>query len=193
MNEKEISDLTFLKIMIKKYWTILLLLIIGIIIAIIGAMFTLYYVIYNLEIGNGGTATLGEFSLGDLILWCLWVILWEVLVILIPLIIYICIIGGLWWRKLPQEDKDEIKSRKKREEKQIEKYGGGAGALGFFIFIVFLIIVHLDDNLFEPFNNIPYIYWIGAYLMAALWIFVIIGIPITILGLCYLRKKLKDI
>ena len=193
MSENEISDLSFLKIMLKKYWKVLVLIVIGIVIAVIAAIFTLFFIIYNLEIGNFGLADLGLFSVGDLLLWCLWVLVMELLIVLLPTCVYVGLILWIWWRKLPQEEKDEIKRREKKNRKKMQKYGGGAGAFGFFIFIAYLIILHLDGNVFAAFNSLPYVYWIETWFWASLWVFIIIAIPLIFVGLYYLRKKLKNI
>ena len=193
MSENEISDLSFIKIMIKKYWKVLVIIVIGIILAIILAIFTLFAVIRGLEIGDHGQAVLGQFSVGDALLWCLWIIVWELVIIVLPTIAIIGTICWLWWRNLPQEEKDEIKRREKKNKKEIKKYGGGAGAFGFFIFLFYLLILHLDGNVFDAFNSLPYIYWIETWFMALLYMLVIVGTPVIIGGIWYLHKKWKSI
>ncbi|MBN1216923.1 MAG: hypothetical protein JXA99_15965 [Candidatus Lokiarchaeota archaeon] len=191
MDDETLSDISFFSFMVKKYWKIALLLVIGIVVAIIAAIFTLFYIFYHLDIGAYGTWSIGQFSVGDVILGFLWVILLELLIVGLPTLAYLGTIFGIWWYKLiSPEDKEELKKREKQSNKKIKRYGGGAGAFGFFVFIFFLIILQIDGNIFTDFNTLPYVYWIETWLWAVLWTFVIIGVPCIILGLWYLKKKL---
>ncbi|MBY9005589.1 MAG: hypothetical protein KGD63_02420 [Candidatus Lokiarchaeota archaeon] len=192
MSENELSDLNFLKFMVKKYWKILLLIVIGLVVAVIAAIFTLFGIFQNLEIGGYGAWSIGDFSVGDVILGCLWVLLLELLIVVLPTIAYLGLIFGIWWYKLlSQEDKDEFKRREKSSKNKFKKYSAGSGAFGFFVSIIFLIILHFDGNVFTDFSALSFTYFIETWLWATLWAFVIIGIPGIFALLYFLRKKLK--
>jgi hypothetical protein len=193
MAEENAEDMAFVKSMIKKYWYILVLFVVGVVGAIIGALFTLNFVVINTsKPGGGGIWTLGDFSLGSLILLCLWVFLWELLIVGLPVIAYFGIIVGLWWYRLPDEEKTKMKAQEAKEKTRGQKVNEGGGVFGFIIFITFLILVWIDGNLFTEFGTINYTYWIIMWLSAIFWLFIVIGVPVLIGGIIYLAKKWKE-
>lgn len=189
MSEEDRTDWSFVKLMIQKYWKMGTLFIILGIIAVIGAILTLFFHINNSPVGGGGKWSIGDFSIGTTIGWFLWLLLWEVLFVVIPTAIVIGGIGYFWWRGLGEEEKELFRGREKKEKKS----EAAGGAFGFIVFIMFLVIVYLNGNFFVEFENIEYQYWIITWLWAAFWVLIIPGIPALIAGIYYLRKKWKEI
>jgi hypothetical protein len=192
MAEENQEELAFAKRMVKKYWYMLIVLAVGVIGVIIGALLTLKFVIVNTSVGGEGTWTIAEFSLGTAILLCLWVFLWELLFVGLPVIAYFGIIVGIWWTSLPEDEKTRMKERDSKEKTASQKANEGGGVFGFIIFITFLILVTIDGNLFTPFGDLSYTYWIIMWLSAIFWLFIVIGIPVLIGGLIYLSMKWKE-
>jgi hypothetical protein len=186
------EDWSFIKIMLKRHWKVGILFIIGIIAAIVGAILTLFFVMFNSDIGGYGNWTIGDFSFGHIILFLLWLVLWELLFVGIPAAVFFGLTYGIWWYRLPQEEK-ELMKQKDKEEKGLEKHSNAAGGVfGFIVFIVFLILISIDGNLFRRFNSIAYSYWIIKLFWALLIILLVAGIPALIGGIIYLRKKFKN-
>ena len=194
MSEIEKEDWTFIKLMLKKHWKVGIVFILGIIGAIIGIILTLFLVIETSAIGDQGTWSIGEFSIGNIILWFLTVALWEFLIVILPTIAYMAITWGIWWSLLLDEsEKQEFRERERREEKIKDKGSAASGVFGFFVFIAFLIIITIEGNLWTPIGTIPYVYWIQKILWSAFWIIIVLGIPALIAGIYYLRKKWREV
>jgi hypothetical protein len=191
MSEEDTTDYSFIKLMLQRHWKVGILWIIGIVGAVVGAILTLSFVIVNSDIGGYGTWTIGDFSFGTVIIFLLWLALWELLFVGLPAAAYFGLTFGLWWYRLPDEEKELIKQKRGKEEGMKQKSNAAGGVFGFIVFIVFLILISIDGNLFTRFNSIPYTYWIITFFWAIFWICIVVGIPGLIGGLVYLRKKLK--
>ncbi len=191
MSDEDITDYSFLKLMLQKHWKAGILLVIGIVGVVVGAILTLYFVIVKSDIGGYGNWTIGDFSFGTVIIFLLWLALWELLFVGIPAAVYFGLTVGLWWYRLPQEEKELLKQKRGKEEGIRQKSNAAGGVFGFIVFIVFLILISIDGNLFTRFNSIAYTYWIIKLLWAVFWILIVVGIPGLIVGIVYLRKKLK--
>ena len=185
----ETTDLSYYKELCKKHWKILTIFIIAGIGCVIGLFLVLLFQINTSWVGGNGTWNLGEFSIGTTLLFCIQLMLWEFLLVFLPGIAFFCITGYLWWKKLPEEEKNEIKEREKKERELKTKQYGGGGAIGFFIWIAFFIIVFVQGNWLTPFNALSYTYFVTAGLQALLWIVLLIILPAVILGLIWFIRK----
>ncbi|TXT63174.1 MAG: conserved membrane protein of unknown function [Promethearchaeota archaeon] len=190
--EMDREDWTFVKLMIQKHWKAGLLFVVLAIIAIIGAILTLFFHINNSLIGAGGTWTLAEFSIQTIIFWFLWLLLWEVLFVVIPTAAVMGGLGYFWWTRLEESEKELFREREKKEQ-NVNKPGAASGVLGFFVFIAFIIITIIDGRFDAALGTVPYIYWITTWFWSVFWILIFLGIPGTIGGLYYLRKKLREV
>ena len=112
MSEEDTADYSFIKLMLQRYWKVGILWIIGIVGAVVGAILTLSFVIVNSDIGGYGTWTIGDFSFGTLIIFLLWLALWELLFVGLPAAVYFGLTFGLWWYRLPDDEKELIKQKR---------------------------------------------------------------------------------
>ena len=71
------------------------------------------------------------------------------------------------------------------------KKADGGGAISFFINIVFIIKVYFDGNWNVPIATWSFDYLVYSYLWALFWILVIVGIPIAIGGMWWIRHEMK--
>ncbi|MBD3195900.1 MAG: hypothetical protein GF317_12635 [Candidatus Lokiarchaeota archaeon] len=171
-----------------KHWKIGIVFIILISIAVVGLFLTLFWVIEINTLGGNGTWTIGDFSLADIIGFFLILLGWELLIVVLPTIAVLGSLFGLWWRSLPQDEKDELRNLDDKDKKKTH-YGKGTGGFNFILFIAIIIIVYIDGNLFTAIGTIPYVYWFQVCVEALFWLFIFVGLPALILGLIYLKKK----
>lgn len=191
-NNEDLAEFSFIRKMLKRHWKAGIILIVGIVGVITGAILTLAFMINNSDIGGYGTWTIGDFSFGHIILFLLWLVLWEILFVGIPAAVFFGIFFGLWWYRLPAEEK-ALMERKDKEKGFKENSNAVSGVFGFIVFIVFIILISIDGNLFTRFNAIQYTYWIAKLFLALFWILIFVGIPCLIGGIVYLRKKFKEV
>ena len=134
-----------------------------------------------------GTATIGEWTLAWIWEFFIFLILWELLFVGIPVGVALGLGWYLWWNRLSAEEKAEFKGR----------WGGRrtaeGGGFSFFMFIAYSIYIYFNGNFFTPFGDYPYTYWVYSCFLTIAWLLVIVGIPaaviLTIVYFTVWRKK----
>ena len=176
MEEKDkCSDRTFWKQKIKKHWKMFAATIVGGVIAIIASLFVLFWFIDTSSIGMMGTATIGEWSLAWVWEFFIFLILWELLYVILPVVIVFGVGWYLWWKRLPAEEKADFKGRWRGKG---TAEGGGAS---FGMFISYSIYMYLNGDFYTPFGDFAYSYWVYAWFHSLAWILIIVGIPAAII------------
>ena len=179
--------------MIKKYWYSLILYGIAAVGFVVGTFVVLSLYISAPDIAGGGTWTFDDFSLGAGLLWIIFLVLWELLLVVLPSAAYFGIVTGIFWFAIiSEEDKAAMKEREKRE-KHPKKTEKGGGAAGFIFFLAFLCVVAIDGNFWVRSGDLAYSYYVYAYLVGVMWTCIILGGPVLIVGLIYLSKKWREI
>lgn len=189
---EELSDELYWKKTIKNHLTAFIVIIIAGVCIVTGAVLVLFWFIETSPIGLQGTATLDQWSLDWIVGFYILLILWELLFVGIPTVLFFGVGGYIFWSRLPDEEKQEHKARDKKESHKKRNAGGGGGG-SFFMFIAYCIYMGIQGNYYAPFGSQPYSYWVYSWFLTIMWILIIIGIPIcVILLIVYLtvwRKK----
>ena len=158
-------------------------------------MITVFFRYMQLSwIGGYGGWTFNDFSVGTLILAMIQIFLWELLLTFIPAGVAFGIFFYLWWKQLPEDEKNELKKREEKDKThKARNYGGGGGGISFIINIAALIIIYVDGYWLTPFGSVPggYSYFVYAGFVGFLWIFFLFILPACILGLVYMIRKYK--
>ena len=126
--------------------------------------------------------------MGHIVTFLLHLIFWEAILIGIPVILA-AVVGWLWWKKLPDDEKEEYK-REHLFGKRSRRTEGGEG-ISFLIFIVFIIKIYLDGNWNVAFATWTFDYLVYSCLWALIWVLIIFGIPIVIGGTWWLHREMK--
>jgi len=194
------DEIEFGKKLVKTYWKWMLLAIAIIVVAIIGAILVFLQHVLLCPIGGNGRWTLAEWSIGTGIMFFLWLLLWEFLIVGLPTL---GVLGGgigyFWMKVISEEHKKEIDERSEKEKERRKKYrnwrvyGGSSGGGTGIINLVFLIIVYLQGAWMTPFGALAYTYWVSTFLWSLLIIGLICGIPLLIIGIVMLIKELEDV
>ena len=174
---------------LRNHWKMLVLFIVVAVVAAIGAIYVFIWFVGNAQATNLVPSTLGLWSMGYFVTFLIRLIIWEVLFIGIPLIIAIVLIYYLWWKKIPDKEREEY--NKAHLFGKRSRRTDGEGAISFFIFIVFCIKVYLDGNWGLAFGQWKFDYLVWSWLWALFWIVIIVGIPILIGGSWWLRHEMK--
>jgi len=179
--------------MIKKYWYALVILAIAVVGVVVGAVLVLMSYISAPDIAAGGTWTLDDFSLGSVLLWVIFLVLWELLLVVLPFIAFCGIIVAIFWYGIfSEEDRTAIKERERRE-KHPKRTNQGGGAASFIFFLAFLCVVAIEGNFWTVAGDLTYSYYIFAYLRGIMWTCIVLGIPALIVGIIFLSKKWKSL
>ena len=176
MEEKEkCSNGEFWKQQIKKHWKIFTVSIIGGIFAIVVTLLVLFWFIDTSLIGAMGTATIGEWTLAWIWEFFIFLMLWELLYVGLPVVVVFGVGLYLWWKRLPSEEKMEFKGRWRGRG---TAEGGG---FSFGMFIAYSIYMYITGDFYTPFGDFAYSYWVYAWFHTLAWLFVIFGIPTAII------------
>jgi len=200
MSEEEgserINNDVFWKRLAVRYWWVVLIFALLLVGVIIGLGLTLDLYIRTSTIGGGGTWTFDQFHMIDVILWCIFLILWELLIVGLPtLAVAGTFVGIVWFVVLPDDVKAEIKERNKKEEEKAKKHrgkkAGGGGGFGFLLFLGVLIKMTIEGTMDTRFGLISdgYRYFIDSYVTVIIWILIIIGIPLAIIAIIWFVRK----
>lgn len=174
---------------LRNHWKMLVLFIIVIAGAVIGAIYVYLWFVGDALATNLVPETLGLWSMGYLVTFLIRLIIWEVLFVGIPLIIAAVLIYYLGWKRIP--DKEREKYNKAHLFGKRSRRTDGEGAISFLIFIFFCIIVYLDGNWGLAFAQWEFNYLVYTCLWALIWVLIIFGIPILIGGSLWLGYEMK--
>jgi MFS family permease len=178
-NNNELSDEQYWKRAIKNHLTAFIVMIIVGIGAILSAITVLFWFIQTSPIGLQGTATFNQWSLDWIVGFFILLILWELLFVGIPVVLFFGVGGYIFWKRLPEEEKQEYKAREKKHTAR--KTGGGGGGFSLFMFIAYCIYMGIQGYYFAPFGSQPYSFWIASWFLTLMWIVIVLGIPACII------------
>jgi hypothetical protein len=174
---------------LSKHWQMFVLWVAVAIFAVIGAIYVFLWFVGEAQSTGLVEETLNLWAMSHVISFILNVIFWEIVFIVIPIIVVVVAIWQLWWKKLPIEERTEYK-REHLFGKRSRKRDGG-GAISFFINIVFIIKIYLDNNWEKPFAEWSFNYLVESYLWAIFIVLIIIGIPIAIGATWWISHMIK--
>ncbi len=160
---------------IQEHWKVFTVSIVGCVAAVAGAVLVLFWLIETSPIGAMGTATIGEWTLAWIWEFFIFLILWELLFVGIPVGVALGLGWYFWWKRLPAEERVEFRGRW-RGRRTAE--GGG---FGFAMFIVYSIYIYIQGDFFTPFGDHPYSYWVYSWFLTLGWLLIIVGIPAAII------------
>ncbi len=173
---------------LRKHWKMTFLIAGGLIVAGIGALFVFLW----FKTISGVTQVLGDWTVNITINFFLNLLLWEFLIIGIPVIAAAVVIILQWWNKLPDDEKEEYKKEpKKRTPRSGITAGSGGGIVWLLTFFVWLIIVYTGGHWNTPFQNWTLDYFIESSLWAFLYVLLFAGIPVAIFVIWWIRREVK--
>jgi len=170
---------------LRKHWSMLVLFVVGAVLASIGAVLVFLWFVGDAQSTGLVPSTLGLWTMGYLVSFLLYLILWEVLFIGIPVVVA-AVTGWLWWKKLPDKEKKEYpffgpRSRATR----------GGGSISVLVLIAFCIKVFVDGNWNVAFATWTFDYLVYSLVWALIWILIIFGIPLAIGAIWWIHREIK--
>jgi len=169
----------------RKRWTMVAAFAVAIILVIIGAIYVFWWFTGIAQTTGLVPTSLGLWSMGNIVVFILHLILWELVFIGIPAIV-VAVIGWQWWKRLPEEEK-----------KAYHLFGRGSrsrnagGAVSPLLFIAFAIKVYVDGNWDVAIATYSLNYVVGSMITILVWIAVIFGIPATIAAIWWLHHEMS--
>jgi hypothetical protein len=159
---------------IRKHWAVFAVFIAAVILAVAGAVYVFVWFTGIAQTSGIVRSTLDLWSMNNVVFFILHAIFWELVLIGIPAAIG-GIVGWLWWRRLPEEEKQQYqlsgKSSKGRD---------AGGAISPLLFIAFALKVYVDGNWNVAIASFTLDYVVGSMVTILLWTVTIFAIPATI-------------
>jgi len=171
---------------LKRHWSMLVFWIIAAIVAAIGAVLVYSWFVGDAQSTNMVPSILGQWSLGHMVTFILHLVFWELLIIGIPVAI-VAIIGWLWWKKIPDEERKEYQFFGKGTKSE-----RGGGGISFLFFVAFCLKVYIDGKWDTAIASWTLDYIVDSTITILFWGAIVFGIPAIIIGLIWLSQQTKN-
>jgi hypothetical protein len=170
---------------LRKHWPAFAAFIAAAILAFVGAVYVFVWFTGNAQSTGLVPATLGMWTMGNILAFILHAIFWELVPIGIPVAIG-AVVGWQWWKRLPDEEKNEYHLSGKRSRSS--KAGGAISPL---LFIAFAIKVYVDGNWNVAISTYTLDYVVGSMVTILIWTGAIFAIPAIIGLIWWLRHEMN--
>ena len=187
---EELSDEAKFRKFIKRHSTMAVLMVVVIAAAAIAAVLVFLRVAADAQTIGLVPVTLGQWSVAVVFAFLLTVLFWELAFVGSWSIPILLLIFGIWYKRLPEEERKEYGLSPKRGADPRRTEGGGF--ISFLIGVVWLIIVWTTNRWSLAFQAWPLNDWIYTWLTACLWVLGIVGIPLTVFIIWWLLSEKKE-
>ena len=184
MGECETDDKCWRKF-VKNHWSMLAFWILAAVIAVVGVVLVYLWFVEEAQTTEMVPMVLGQWSMSHMITFVLHLIMWEVLIIGIPVAV-VAVIGYLWWKRIPSEEREEYKFFGKGTRKE----QGGSG-ISFLFFVAFCLKIYIDGKWNVPIADFTLDYVVNSMVTIIVWTAIVFGIPAIIIGLLWLSREIK--
>lgn len=170
---------------LKRHKRALALFVVAAVAALAWAVYVFWWFTGNAQSTGLVPAALGSWTMGNLVNFIIYSILWELLLAGIPVAVA-ATVAWMWWRRLPYEERMGYHWGRGRRS-------AGSGGAGFLFFIAFAIKVYVDGNWNAPISTYTLNYVIGSVITILVWAAVIFGIPIAIGLVWWASRMIKSV
>jgi hypothetical protein len=189
MTDNEMDNSGAWKKFLKRHWGMALIFLIGAVIAAIWAVLVFLWFAGMAQATGIVPTTLATLTMGELVLFILNLIFWELILVGIPIVVALIAFYAAY-RRLPAEEREGYRRGglwgKKSRRRDF------SSAFTFFVNIVFVIKIYTDHNWNLPFSNWTVDYVVNSYVLAIVVVAIIIAVPIAIGGTWWLRRELRS-
>jgi hypothetical protein len=169
---------------IRKHWTIVPIFVVAVIFAIAGAVYVFWWFAGNAQTVGLVPSTLNLWTMNNVVMFVLHLIFWELVLIGIPVAIG-AILGWQWWKRLPEEEKEEHMFGRRSRSRNAE------GAISPLLFIAFALKVYIDGNWNVAISTFTLDYVVGSMITILIWTAVVFGIPAMIGVIWWIRHEMN--
>ena len=149
----------------------------------VGAIYVFLWFVGNAQSSGMVPATLGLWTMANLVTFILYAIFWELLLVGVPAAIA-AVIGWQWWRRLPDGERSgcHLGGRSR---------SAGGGGISLLLFIAFCIKVFIDGKWNAPIATFTLDYIVGSVITILVWGLIIFGIPAAIGLVWWISREMK--
>ena len=168
---------------IRKHWTSFAAFIAAAILAAAGAVYVFVWFTGNAQSTGLVPSTLGMWTMGNVVLFILHAIFWELVLIGIPVAIG-AVVAWQWWKRVSEAEKRNLTWKRSRSDR-------AGGAISPLLFIAFALKVYVDGNWNVAISTYTLNYVVGSMVTILLWIAAIFAIPATIGLIWWIRHEMN--
>lgn len=172
---------------LKLHWNMLAFWIISAIAAVIGAIQVFLWFVSEAQSTALVPATLAQWSMNNIVMFIIHLIFWQLIIIGIPLAV-VGILAWLWWKKIPEQERNEYTFFNKGTKTE-----QGGGGISFLMFVAFCLKVYIDGNWNDAIASWTLNYVVDSMVTILFWAAIVFGIPAIIIGIIYLAHERKKI
>lgn len=177
------------KAFVRKHYAAIAAFAIAVFLYIVGAVYVFLWFVASAQSTGLVPASLGLWSMRNLVDFILNAIFWELVLVGIPVVVG-AVIAWQWWKRIPDAEWRGMWFGRRFRRRPGKGRGGGGGGLLFFI--AFSIKVYLDGNWNEQISMFSVNYVVNSMVLILGIFAIIVGIPATIAGVWWLRRELKN-
>jgi hypothetical protein len=168
----------------RRHWKAVGIFVLAGALALAGSVYVFLWFVKYAQSNGMVPATLGLWTMANLVAFILNAIFWELLLIGIPVGVG-AVAGWLWWRRLPYEERRGYHFGRRSGATR------GSGGVSLLFFIAFCIKIYLDGNWNVPIATWTLDYVVGSMVLILEWVLIIFGIPIAIGLIWWIRHKTR--
>ncbi len=182
--QNEVEESADSKKFVRKHWTIIAVFVVAAILAVAGAVYVFWWFTGDAQAMGLVPSTLSLWTMNNIVMFILYLIFWELVLIGIPVAVG-AIIGWQWWKRLPaKEKKEHMFGRRSRSR-------NASGVISPLLFIAFAIKVYVDGNWNSAISTWTLDYVVDSMITILIWIAAIFAIP-TIIGVIWWIRHETD-
>ena len=170
---------------IRTRWRVFALFGLGVTLAFAWAVYVFVWFVSNAQSSNLVPGILGLWTMGNLVTFTVYAILWGLLLVGVPVAIA-GVAGWRWWRKQPEAERMDYRFGGRKRATS-----GGGGSL--FFFIAFCIKVYADGKWNLPIAAFTLDYVVGSIVTIVVLVAVIFGIGAAIGMTWWIRRETKTL
>ncbi len=171
---------------LRNHWKMVAVFVVAGILVFISAIYVVLWFTVDAQSIGLVPSTLGLWTMGNTVSFILHLIFWELIFIGVPVIIG-AVIGWQWWKRLPEQEKNEYHLSGKRS-----RSSRAGGAISPLLFIAFAIKVYVDGNWNAAISTYTLNYVVGSMFAILVWIVAIFAIPATIGVIWWIRHEMNN-
>jgi hypothetical protein len=173
------------RVFLKRHWGITAIFAVGAGLALVGSILVFLWFVGDAQSTDMVPTTLGLWTMGNMVAFILHLILWELILIGIPVGIA-AVAGWQWWKRLPSEEKREYHFFGKQS-----RTTGGSSGVSILFFIAFCIKVFIDGNWNVAVATWTLNYVINSMITILIWAAIIFAIPAVIGVIWWITHEMK--
>ncbi len=168
----------------SKHWSAVAIFVVAAAAAFAWGVYVFWWFVGTAQTSGMVPSSLGSWTMGHLLTFVVYSILWELLLAGIPVAVG-AVVAWMWWRRLPYEERIGYHwGRRSRSAR-------GSGGVSLLFFIAFAIKVYIDGNWNVPISTYTLDYAVGSMITILAWCLVIFGVPIAVGLTWWLRHETK--